>query len=488
MKALLLKTIAALMLVLGAHTAQATHMTGGAITYECIAPNQYKVKITLFRDCTGLPFQPITDLYAYNGCDETAHLYLTPLPGTGAPVPTECDNRVTTCDYGIIYGVQKYESEGIFNIPANTPSNCQTWRISWNTCCRNNSTTIPMGNGFHIETILFNHTPTNPTFCNSSPQINIPYLPTFCVNDPIFFDWGITEADGDSMVFVLDSALDISGVPVLYAAGLNPIQPVFTTTPIVVNPTDGNISFETNQRQLGVIALKIKEYRNGLLISEVLFDMQILIGSGEFCDNKRPTYTADTLNVPCNTTMLNLRYDKKINCGTVAADGSDFRIFKAQNGQGMSINSTVPAYCDSLNYTDTLKIMLYDTLAENGIYYLYTKKGTDGNTLSTNCPKYQSEMDTLVINVTGCAPIVANASNLFFVKTNTIQTIKQAQPLVLNAAPPLQLTLINAMGQQVYYNANYQNNFVGDNLPTGIYFYHIKNEKMYGKGAIKILK
>ncbi|MCX7764726.1 MAG: hypothetical protein N2253_07545 [Bacteroidia bacterium] len=35
----------------------ATHLMGGEITYQCIGPNQYRIRVKLYRDCGGIELE-----------------------------------------------------------------------------------------------------------------------------------------------------------------------------------------------------------------------------------------------------------------------------------------------------------------------------------------------------------------------------------------------------------------------------------------------
>src|SRR5690606_3548443 len=87
----------------------------------------------------------------------------------------------------------------------------------------------------------------------------------------------------------------------------------------------------------------------------------------------------------CMDTAVSLTFTLPVECYSVADDGTDFRL-TAPNGQPIPVKRIIP-YCDVNNEADSVKIILYKPLIFNGDYYLYSKTGTDGNTLLNKCGK-----------------------------------------------------------------------------------------------------
>jgi gliding motility-associated-like protein len=94
---------------------------------------------------------------------------------------------------------------------------------------------------------------------------------------------------------------------------------------------------------------------------------------------------------------IRIKMNTRIRCDSIAADGSDFAI------SGPQANSVVAAYgtgCDTLNFTDTVVLILQSPLQTDGVYSITAKKGTDGNTTMDSCGLYQpiGNEITLTIN------------------------------------------------------------------------------------------
>ncbi len=114
----------------------------------------------------------------------------------------------------------------------------------------------------------------------------------------------------------------------------------------------------------------------------------------------------------CNATQIIVRLNKKINCNSIAADGSDF-IFNSSS----TIISASPGDCSTYFSSDTVIITLDQPLPV-GNYTLTIRTGNDANTLKDYCnreispgetinfsinPPQPTQMDSLV-PVYGCSP------------------------------------------------------------------------------------
>lgn len=89
----------------------------------------------------------------------------------------------------------------------------------------------------------------------------------------------------------------------------------------------------------------------------------------------------DYASVSCDGLKMTLKLNKKIVCGSIAADGSDFSL-----SNGTAILSAVTADCSSSFGTDSIFLNLAQPLA-NGNYTLQINTGSDNNTLIDICNK-----------------------------------------------------------------------------------------------------
>lgn len=258
---------------------------GADISYECIAPGQYKITLQLYRDCKGVDIGT-SQVIAYQStqCGVTSSLTLTQVSVSDITPVCQQNSNQTACAGGNLYGVEKHVYEGILNLP---PGCGTDWVLGWGVCCRNNAITNltqPGNEDMYIQTCSIDNT-LSP--CNNSPVFLNDPVPFFCVNQPVNYNHGVIDIDGDSISFSSVSPQNAAG-NVGYAGGLSAGNPFVTAAggPFSVDPINGDINFTPSQNQIGVMAMRVNEYRNGVLIGCVVRDMQFTIIN---CSNSLPT-------------------------------------------------------------------------------------------------------------------------------------------------------------------------------------------------------
>ena len=279
----LITSICLLFFSLSFQAARATHGMGANITYTCLGPNTYEVTLTFFRDCSGIVPSPTETLsYSSLTCGVDATITLSQPTGGAIDVTPVCPSVTSKCSGGTSsFGIEQYTYTGTLTLP----SSCgDDWELGWSNCCRNHAITtldIPANQSLYISAILDN-TLSN---CNNSPVFNTIPTPIVCVNTPVLYNHGVTDPDGDSLVFSLGDCFQGSGMPVNYATGFNAGTPLLTATGVSIDPQTGQISFTPNAVQIGVICVRVEEYRNNVKIGESVRDMQFSVTN---CSNNPP--------------------------------------------------------------------------------------------------------------------------------------------------------------------------------------------------------
>ncbi|MEO0898746.1 MAG: T9SS type A sorting domain-containing protein [Bacteroidota bacterium] len=283
------------------HRVSATHTMGADITYTCQAPGQYEVTLTLFRDCAGiLPLDPQSLEYSSASCGTTSSINLTGTPAGAIDVTPLCPTATSACAGGSsAFGIEQYTYTGTLNLPTGA---CDDWVLSWDNCCRNFAITTLNGPGNQSTYIQANLDNTL-TDCNNSPVFNNIPTPLICINQAVVYNHGVTDPDGDQLVFSLASCQQSVSNGVLYATGFNATTPLSSSTGITIDSQTGEIRFTPNQFQIGVICVKVEEFRNGVKIGEVVRDMQFSVID---CNNTPPVASGvngDTVNYSLNACL-----------------------------------------------------------------------------------------------------------------------------------------------------------------------------------------
>ncbi|MBK9452640.1 MAG: T9SS type A sorting domain-containing protein [Bacteroidetes bacterium] len=266
---------------------QASHSMGADLTYVQIGPNQYRVRLSFYRDCSG-----ITPSFSYFinansvSCAQSASVTLNQVsfvevsPLCAAQLPN------STCNGGTLPGVQQYIFEGDITLPAA----CNDWRFSMSECCRNSGITTlsnPGSENLYVDATLNNLVATT----NSSPQFTSLPVPYICAGQSYIYNHGAIDPDGDSLVFSLINAQGAFGVSVVYGGGFSGLNPMTSVPAVTINSANGNVTMNPTVPQIAVIAVLVQEYRNGVLIGTTTRDIQVTVLS---CTNNSPSINAIT--------------------------------------------------------------------------------------------------------------------------------------------------------------------------------------------------
>jgi gliding motility-associated-like protein len=259
----------------------ATHVQGGNLTYTCLGGNQYEVTLALYRDCAGVSAPTSVSIRRKSvSCNINTTFTLNKIAGTGIEVSPICPNSHTTCTGGSLPGVQEYLYKGVVTLPP-----CSDWVLSFVLNARNNAiTTItnPGGQDMYIEATL-----NNLAFpCNNSPQFTNKPVPFICVGQTYCFNNGSNDVDGDSLSYSLVTPHTSATTFVTYTGGYSASQPMASNPAATFNPQTGDMCVKPTMLQVTVLAMLVKEWRNGVLVGSIMRDIQIRTVT---CTNNNPS-------------------------------------------------------------------------------------------------------------------------------------------------------------------------------------------------------
>jgi gliding motility-associated-like protein len=189
----------------------------------------------------------------------------------------------------IQYSNDIYLNPNNFNDP-------EGYYVVWERCCRNNAISNIInpqaaGSEFYLAfpPVMLN----GKAFDNSSPNFVKLKGDYICKERPFSFDFGATDADGDSLAYRLvtpfngfaTSQIPIPSLPtgssdypvVRWQTGFGLSSVIPGSQPLQVNAKTGQLTVTSNMLGLFVFCVLTEEYRKGVKIGEVRRDFQLMV-------------------------------------------------------------------------------------------------------------------------------------------------------------------------------------------------------------------
>ncbi|MCE3279084.1 MAG: gliding motility-related protein [Bacteroidetes bacterium] len=269
---------------LAAKTINASHVSGGEVTYSHISGNQYKVQLVLYWDCASFDPGTTAAMVANNSCGLASVNIIANLD-TAYEVSQICPTSInsTTCNGGSLPGFKK----NVYSALVSLPGACNNWSFEHTSCCRNITVNVPSQPSYTFYAKLNNQdAPTN-----NSPVFTSQPLPYVCVNQSILYNFGVSARPDDSLSYSFVNAMDINSItPVPYASGYSGTTPI---PGITINPSSGLISFTSSTMGAFVVAVLVRQYNtNGILVGSIVRDIQFNVFN---CSNVIPTANAGSI-------------------------------------------------------------------------------------------------------------------------------------------------------------------------------------------------
>ncbi len=280
---------------------KAGHVVGGGnITWECVGPDRYEVKVSAYRDCAS--FSGI-NLSLSVGCKSggaIGNIVKKKIGSTNvSDVTPTCESQCTQCgnsQCSFTYGIEKFTSTYLVDL---SNANCCKVKFSLSRCCRSNGLTFCSGKNFYIES-WFNHCQAP---CDNSPKFKSPPKVLACKNQGYkrnlrAYDTDTTAAGNlkDSISYELtcpktgpNSSCKGGGVGNKFTCKAPLTFKGFPTTFLLfpkgfrLNSQSGQLKFTPTKQEVAPLTFKVKSYRdtnnNGKkeLFGEVLRQSQISV-------------------------------------------------------------------------------------------------------------------------------------------------------------------------------------------------------------------
>lgn len=277
----------------------ATHIMGADISYKCLGDDNYEFTLKVYRDCIG---NPLAGTFTLNirsaSCNINKTLTLRPVDA-GSEVSPLCLAQIvnSTCNGGTLPGVQQRIYKGTIKLT----ENCSDYVFYWGACCRNAalaSTLVYNANttGMRVTATLNKQAAGG---CDNSPEFTSLPVPYICMNQLINYNQGGYDSDGDSLVYNLvppmnDATSYAGSTPIKYQAPWSYSYPLTTSTGTVgFDPATGQITMFPTAQMYTIMALRIDEYRKGVLIGSTMRDIQVVVLE---CNNMSPVISGSQFN------------------------------------------------------------------------------------------------------------------------------------------------------------------------------------------------
>lgn len=280
----------------------AAHIIGGVMYYEYISTqnnvNTYKITMKVYRDCSGSG--AALDNLAFLSVGRSDFTYFI----KEIKSPREATNNLSNqfSNFCLTLPPNVCVQEGIYTETINLPIDpTHSYYIIYQRCCRNNTVFNIMTPGDIGASFMVEITPLAQQLKNSSPQfINFPPI-AICGGYAINFDHSALDVDGDSLVYQFTSPFVGGGKandnscfsltpmppclppyePVTYRPPFKESDPMGGSPSLNLDRATGLLTGKPDILGQFVVGVRVREYRNGNLLSTVYRDFQFNVAQCE---------------------------------------------------------------------------------------------------------------------------------------------------------------------------------------------------------------
>lgn len=285
---------AAIFCLLWSPAIHAFHIVGGELTYECLGGSNYRLSLTVYRDCysTGAPFDNPAYIFIFTASGTLLNTLSIAMPPGGPQRVNPPDNICLNTLPDVCVETLTYTT--IVNLPPISGG----YTLVYQRYSRN-STIVNIYNpdqtGSSYTTTIPPATLAN---CNNSPVFNSLPPIVICAGEPLYVDQSAFDVDGDSLVYELCAPLvggsdacpqpgdlfncNPAGDPapsppyntVDFIPPYSGTNPLGGSPPVTINPQTGLLTGVPTTIGQFVVGICVTEYRNGLPINSIRRDFQ----------------------------------------------------------------------------------------------------------------------------------------------------------------------------------------------------------------------
>lgn len=379
------------------------NIVGGDITYSHIISSSrlYRIQLALYISDSAAVIDSTQKIHYTSSCDPGDSL-------TGLLISSDsvgfnpCVSQMQSGDSYI---------KLIYEVDVALPLDCSDWLFYWESCCRNpaiSNLVNPVGKGIILKANL-----NNALGQNSSPYFTDKAIRQFCTRSDAqrALTHHVIEADGDSLSFHFGQPLEgpYPGFLIPWEVGFSNSNPIST----VVDSTSGIIEYRFSNPEIDVVRVRIDEYRFdlattmwlyvGSVTREILIQiLDCLPASENWGLQSNDSIASNKIIVDCGSKEVVLHASAPVICNSISSDGSDFLIY---NSNGILLPIASASGDCQMGLSNTIRIVMADTLSQNDSMHIISNLGNDYNTLLSNCGFPLPIGDSLVLIIENCSTI-----------------------------------------------------------------------------------
>ena len=267
--------------------ASATHILGGTLYFDHLSGNDYEVTLQLYRDCgpnntNGTDFDPSAEIGVFDAAGNWLFSQFLTFPGA-VSIPATLSNPCLTVPPTIC--VEEATYAGVFTLPGGTGG----YVLAYQRCCRTPIILNLIDPDLQGITCTVNVPDPTITGDDSSPRF-LTYPPiAMCVNEAMVFDHSAVDPDGDVLTYELCAPLQgadqFNPMPsppappayadVIWALGYSAGNPMNASPAMAIDATTGELTVTPTLVGSFVVGVMVKEFRAGVLLSEVRRDLRL---------------------------------------------------------------------------------------------------------------------------------------------------------------------------------------------------------------------
>jgi len=263
--------------------ARSTHIVGGEMNYEYLGGDNYRISLTVIRDCYNslTPFDPLASIGVF-GSNNNLLFQILVAPVDSFVLPNTASTPCLIAPTNICYAIVTYDK--IISLPPRSGG----YQLAYQRCCRNHSI-ANIANVASVGATYYARIPDRAIApANSNPVFDMLPSTFICRNAPFVFQNSATDADGDSLVYQMCMPLNggSQASPIPQPPASPPYDSVIWQTPYSLSNLMGGVPMAINSATgtltatpsfLGqfVYGVSVKEYRNGVYLGETRRDFQV---------------------------------------------------------------------------------------------------------------------------------------------------------------------------------------------------------------------